>query len=1038
MDSFGGDPWLGVHHNGELSLENGTEWQSVYSLSDTTVNVQDNSCDEYAWMCGTVAVESFQHGGDYDVVFQVGLIDEKIVKWYAPDPEYSEYQWNGLFLNIHWEDPLYYIWISDYTSSMMIHTTTSPSFDFKMQIYMCGDPNGQARVKVNDGTGWTAWSGWFTFDADWLDGYTDVDFSQAHLAKVLCEWGSNPVCNTTYRGTANFWLWIQTNQSWFDHCSYIYPALTGLQQGPLGGIGVYVCPDQFATLLDWTGIACGKFYYFDPIHMDGPYCTNLEYYPEWGFVYKLYVDVENSYEPLWVPPQIDPPTGAEGWYPECTTVNLTAPLIHPIWNWPGLKRYVFDYWELDGTPVPDPSLTYTADNATLHVHMDKNHTAIVYYKRQSWICINDNINNQSGIYHTGAWYDCCTNYTFTAPDIVYPLYGDPGMRGDFRWWQKSPDCFTLSGPNVGNTPSITIHIDHTFDGVCMVARYQGQYRLLVETNPAFIDSITLDPPGGWYDPGATVNMSAPPEHVITPDCSKWVFDEWKVSYNPMWSHSGLWWVTTMTMPKNFTAHYKLMHKLVRQGSPGGLSYTGPPLLPHEVWKENGTNTWFFKAPDTDDTGVFQFKNWEIDGVPYPDGDKWIAPYLVTGCHVGTAYYVNQTAWYTTPSEIYRDAHSEGYCTKFNITVMAANFDVDRIVNGQSMGIYAMDFKLNFNTTLLEVQDVYLHLDDFWAEAPEGYFIAKNEVDNASAIGTYWLSATVKGDHPGFSGTRPVVTLTFHVMYSPCWPNEIVDAIWFCELTLLNGNGTEHGDPHEIFPEYAAGTWYTITPPQPEIVLVDANDGDNHVIVHKNVPQTTFDVEVWLLYGIKVKDFNIKIEFNASQVDVLDVMIGTYLKPPYQTYSWHKWYTNMGTYWKGTIRVQVVQEGPPQGAPLQNCSGILFTVRFKVVEAIYYHLCGLGGPKQLHSWINTTCDSYISVKCPTPRNIDDLVLTNLAYTYNPQIGDVDFDGCVTVLDLQLVADHYNTGLYDITGDGNTDIMDLVVVAINFGKCAPPPG
>jgi hypothetical protein len=334
---------------------------------------------------------------------------------------------------------------------------------------------------------------------------------------------------------------------------------------------------------------------------------------------------------------------------------------------------------------------------------------------------------------------------------------------------------------------------------------------------------------------------------------------------------------------------------------------------------------------------------------------------------------------------------------------------------------------------LEIVDIDLHLDDFWSEAPEGYFIAKNVINNTE--GTYWLSATVKGNHTGFEGTRSIVTITFHVIYSPCWNINVTDRIWFCSLTLLNNDG-ECGE--EIFPEYVGGATYDIKPPKPVLALVDANDGDHHVIIHKNNPQTTFDVDVWLYYGIKVEDFRIEIWYNATQLGVVGVIMGDYLKPPFTKYTILQGEFGPGPHeGKGYVFVEVVQEGPPQGAPLQNCSGILFTIRFKVIQSIFYHICGISGPKELESNITIHPSSRISAKCPEPVLIwPDRV--DLMYTYNPLIGDVDYDGEVTVLDLQLVADHYCTSLYDITGDGHTDIKDLAVVALNFGKTAPPPG
>jgi len=56
-------------------------------------------------------------------------------------------------------------------------------------------------------------------------------------------------------------------------------------------------------------------------------------------------------------------------------------------------------------------------------------------------------------------------------------------------------------------------------------------------------------------------------------------------------------------------------------------------------------------------------------------------------------------------------------------------------------------------------------------------------------------------------------------------------------------------------------------------------------------------------------------------------------------------------------------------------------------------------------------------------------------YNPLLGDLNYDGELTVLDLQLILDHYCSIWplgYDVTGDAYTDIMDLVFFALRFGN------
>jgi hypothetical protein len=806
-------------------------------------------------------------------------------------------------------------------------------------------------------------------------------------------------------GTAGIYLtstgWKDVSEKWVDANTNAWVRVDDLLWGSsVGTYGVYICPNQWAGFVNWTGGATGvnvkgpfsgKYWIqSNPINMTGPK-TGIT---AWKFFYMLYV-TEGS-----TPPPTDPPSGAQGWYEYCTYVNLTAPDPHLTWNNPGDARWAFDYWELDG-------VKQTPSNVNLTVHMDKNHTATVYYKRQSWLTLADNLGNQSEIEDTGGWYDNCMNYTFTAPQHVYR---GGGIRYEFVKWRLK------NVGKVGDTPTVTLHIDNTYDAGRLIAIYKMQFLLTVTTDPAGIITIPPGPASKYYDSGTTVTING--TDVVPIDAtSRWKFDKWTAAHAPGWWSTSINYTTTMDQPKNFTAHYNLEYLMQWDRSPTTITVVG---MPSTYWAVNGT-MFKFRAKPTDVSGIFQFYYWEIEGTNYAQGKRRVK-LLVTGPMTGTAFYANQTAFYLSPSVVDKDAHAD-YCTTFEVDVIAANFEADRKVSGKSMAIFAMDFKINFNTTLLRLDGVDLNLDEFWAGVPEGYYTAKNEIDNTA--GTYWLSATVQGNHTGFEGTRVIATLTFHIIYAPCYNQGMqIEPITISPLVLMNNEGL-YGT--QIWPEHKSGTWYLITPPKPVMEISDTYDGDNSVIVHRNAPtQTTFEVDVWLLYGIKVHDFWVKVTYNDAQIEVVDVTIADYLKPPYKALSW----------WKGSgwVVVSVAQEDPPDGAPLQNCSGILFSIKFKVVQSIFWKKTG---PFHLTSTIAVDSSSYISVRCPTPTTITPAKIS-CSFTYNPQVGDVDFDGEVTVLDLDLVAQNYCTGNYDITGDSHTDIYDLVIVALNFGKQAPPRG
>jgi hypothetical protein len=314
----------------------------------------------------------------------------------------------------------------------------------------------------------------------------------------------------------------------------------------------------------------------------------------------------------------------------------------------------------------------------------------------------------------------------------------------------------------------------------------------------------------------------------------------------------------------------------------------------------------------------------------------------------------------------------------------------------------------------------LNLADFFD--PNDYAIAYQNIDNSA--GTYMLAASVKGNFTGFEGTKAIFTMTFHVIYDPCYPNA---AECWIEFDPAHRQLVNH-ENDAISPELG---WkdckYKIVTTKPMLEVRDAADGDNYIQVDTYYPGATFfDVEVWILNGVKVHDFYVEVHFDATLIHADSVIIATYLKPPYTAYQW--WTNNVA----GWAKVRVVQD---PSVPLQNCSGLLFTIRFVVVHAIFYTI---PGPHHLTCDITIDTSSYLSVRCPAPAIQyvpGDVGTIKTTYVFNPLPGDLDLDGCVIVLDLQLIRDNYLKipVAYDITGDSKTDIFDFVFVALRFGTC-----
>jgi hypothetical protein len=689
---------------------------------------------------------------------------------------------------------------------------------------------------------------------------------------------------------------------------------------------------------------------------------------------------------LWVNSNQAPTPGGQGWYDQGA---IAGPLVaNPIViNW--AAHYVLDYWAVDGVPQG-------AGVNNINITMNTNHTASAVYKRQSFIKLDDNLGNFSGIKDTGKWYDDGVVYTFTAPT---PLPVGPGVRYDFRFWEKVGDAWT----NTSNP--LHVIFDTTWDGYTLKGRWQTQYHLEVNTNPTGITGFLYSDSSvtGWYDAWAAVTFNALP--IVPRDAtSQWIFVKWQNQLGAWSSSNNL--TGPMDQPYTMTAYYKLQYLVKWKASPTSITVTG---FPGQAWVDNGT--WIaYGAPGWDVSTQYVFYYWTIDAFTYNQGNTTI-PLFVTGPVDGTAYYANKTKLSMTP-----DSHPEtspAYSHRFNVSIAASNFDADRIVGGQPMDIYAFELWIAWDPALLEVTNVYLNLDAFFA--PNAYFIAENVL----SAGSFKIAATVKGNYTGFSGTKTMFTLEFHVIKDACYPQTLASWISFSYYALSNHLGNNIG------PELGNWCYYQVTAPQPTLEIRNAIDYTNVVTVQKNVPTSYFDVEVYLHDGVKVHDFYVQVTYNTAQLKAESVVINNYLKAPYVVYYWD-------TSVSGNVYVQVVQDN---SVALQNGSGVLFTIHFKVVGT---KIWTTDSPGPLTSFI-TINYAYLSVMCPTLAyqytsgpNTNLGVLANCQYNYNPLPGDLNFDGVVNVLDLQLIADNYHTPTYDIIHNGDTDLYDLVFVALRFGN------
>ena len=661
---------------------------------------------------------------------------------------------------------------------------------------------------------------------------------------------------------------------------------------------------------------------------------------------------------------------AKCWYEEGTDVELTAPEYVNV-N-PNHWRYRFDYWTVEtwnGTAWVNPQNFTTP---TITIHMNSPMKATVHFWLQYYVTVKDAPSAvDSGVELLSGYYDYCSDAVFTAPEIV-PYTNN--TRFIFKEW------FNPGIVDWYNT-TYTLHIDKEYT---ITAIYNYQYYIDVETDPADVGLISMPTGEGWYTVGDTCNCTA--ELYVYVDSGtrykfvKWTFDGWTPGVGKN-IH-----VFTVDKPYVAVAHYVKQYHW--------KTYDEPIDGVYDMWEgwadENSTLRFVPPSYKWDWPYSWVLDYLDINGVKYPEG--W-ARIRITEPLAVTAYYKGAKTFFLSELNNIYTAPSTG--KNFTISVVAANFE----------DLYAADFQITWNSTLLEVTNVEVNVS-LW-QNPYWW--------DELTTGSYRFVGTETGNVPGFNGSWTIAKLTFHIIYDPCY---IKENYYVDSLLNLTVNKLANSQGQQIWCSQR-DAYYRIYAVKPKFSIT-SNGQDT---VTKWSKGDTFTATIFVENAVKLHSWYAKITYNKTLLEVTGVqLIDTFLNRPYVVE-----YVNWAT--PGLITINVETD-----CSTATGAGALATIEFKVKHTIFWTKAN---PK-LTDMISF---SYlrIDVLCPNKIYIDDPKLTDtesLQYVYDPIPGDLNMDGEVNVLDLQLVAaDYGSTTTYDLNEDGKVDLIDLVLVAINYGRTKP---
>jgi len=784
---------------------------------------------------------------------------------------------------------------------------------------------------------------------------------------------------------------------WRVETSRWFPAGTvGVMTGLTVGL-VTIEPSHQAVFIDWTGDVSGTYFgQSSACNMTGPKAAVAN----WVVQYFLWTG--STYTP-WGPGTPYAPDQMN-WYNTGADVALTAPHFDNV-N-PNHWRWVLDKWEINNWNytggfwyVVD---TRTTDNIT--VHMDQTKLCTVFFKLQYYLTVATSPSTvPSGVESQSAYVYYGCNATLTAPLYVADP-SDTGARWKFKQWYIAGviDCLTT-------TMTIPVTSDWT-----AYAIYTKQYYLTIKTSPPSILGMAgvQFTGAGWYDDGAGWTVTALNTTIMVDSNTKWLFVDWDFTEcggsahlpNPVTYVADRAW--------NGTAIYKKQYKATYVCDPTLTGYVnlnvwnGWGAAGGEMWAdENSLVYWAAgSGPVAGYPADYYFDHWTVNSV---DQTQYMNAFNLnfTGPKTTVAHYLAHSAFFMTPQTVMKNVPA--YCTTFDVNVTAANL----------VDLYGVDFNVTWDKNLLELVNVQTYVNQIW----NTYYIAINDV---SILGNYHLVATALAPTKGFNGTHAIVKLTFHVIFDPCYV-----APFFANTPInMIVNLLSDSTGAAMMPWNVHGSDYTINAVKPVMSLKPS-------AVNISQKDMTFSVEVWIANATKMTDYEADVLYDKTLLTATNVVIDdAFLTGPHDI---HGYGIYSGAF--GWVNI-VVQQGA--AATPVNGGGKLATIYFKVIKSIFWTTANpiLTCPIAFAYWagqIPGFGSAYTRVSTPCGIIADpNLGHQDCVYKYKPIPGDVNMDGVVNVLDLQLVAADYGSSTtYDLNIDAKVNLLDIVLVAINYGRTTP---